>query len=303
MKPESISRKHLITYCISLFLVSWALQLTAIFATEGFEDPRMSWWLGAAMLTPSIVTIFFLRTYPSFRAKLLWRPSWNLIYATFLAVLVPILMGLLVLFVTEYFHWGKSQWFNFLGNEVGISGGPFVLGLGNQTWIVFALNLFLTGLVFALLNSFVAAGEELAWRGLLQGLLIERLGMWKGILLLGFIWSMWHLPIQLAGYNYPQNPILGSLLISPLLMISYSVYLAWITVYSKSFIPAAISHGALNGIQEGIIYHIDLNVPEINIYITRVFSAAVIALIFAIFMKRKHSFNLKKPFGPMKAGH
>jgi membrane protease YdiL (CAAX protease family) len=288
MKAEPVSMKLIFVYCISLFVISWGLQISAIATTKGLDDPAMTWWLAANMLTPCIVTFIFMRLYPAMRNRFLCKPNLNLVFATFLAVVIPALLGFSAVLIVEYFSWGKSQWFDFSISRVNILGGPFLLGLGSQGWIVFVFNIFITGLVFALLNAFLAAGEEIAWRGLLQGLLIERVGIWKGILLLGFLWSMWHLPIQLFGYNYPENPIVGSFLISPLILIAYSIFMAWITIYSRSFIPAAIAHGAGNGIQEGIIFHIDLSVPDIYMYLIRVFTAVMIALLFALLLARRN---------------
>ena len=199
------------------------------------------------------------------------------------------LFGLIVVAVFFSQQWGTSTWFAFSAEQVVISGGPFILGMGAQSWIIFALNLFITGFSFALINSFFAAGEELAWRGLLQGLLVERLGVWKGLMLLGFIWSMWHLPIQLFGYNYPENPVVGSLIISPVIMIGYSFFMGWLTVHSKSFIPAAMAHGAGNGIQQGIISQIEIATPELYVYLTRLFTSITIGFIFMYFLTKGKS--------------
>jgi membrane protease YdiL (CAAX protease family) len=216
-------------------------------------------------------------------------------------VLVPILFALTVVVIFESQQWGISKWFAFSGEQVIISGGPFMLGLGAQSWLVFSLNLFITGFFFAFINSFFAAGEEFAWRGLLQQLLVERLGLWQGLALLGFIWSMWHLPIQLFGYNYPENPVLGSLIISPLIMIGYSFFMGWLTMYSKSFIPAALAHGAGNGIQEGIISQIDLSTPELYLYLIRLLTSLTIGLVFMYFLSKKKPASSRP--GAMSTSH
>jgi membrane protease YdiL (CAAX protease family) len=284
--PNIISRRSILHYVGGLFLCSWGLQIIAIVVTTGLDDPNMKWWLAATMLTPAMVTFFFLHINTALKSKLCWKPNVKVVGAVFLSVLVPIVFALVVVLIFESLHWGTSQWFVFSSNEVIISHGPFLLGLGNQSWLIFAANLFITGFFFAFVNGFVAAGEEIAWRGFLQGVLVERLGVWKGILLLGFLWSMWHLPIQLYGYNYPENPFTGSFIISPLILIGYSFFMGWLTVYSKSFIPAAIAHGAGNGIQEGIISQIELTTPELNMYLIRLLTSVTIGLIFLYFWSR-----------------
>lgn len=286
MKTEFISYRLIFQYVGWIFLLSWGLQVLAISTTDGLDDPAMVWWLAATMLSPSIVTFLYLRFNPLLKSKLAWKPSLKLVSTTFISVLVPILFAFIVVAIFESLHWGTSKWFTFSSENITISGGPFLLGLGSQSWLIFLFNIFITGFFFALINSVMAAGEEIAWRGLLQGLLVERLGAWKGVLLLGFIWSMFHLPIQLFGYNYPENPILGSLIISPLILIGYSMFMGWITVYSKSFIPAAIAHGAGNGIQEGIISQIHLSTPELYLYLIRLLTSLLIGLIFMYLLTR-----------------
>ena len=69
---------------------------------------------------------------------------------------------------------------------------------------VFWISL-LQGLVAGItINAVFGFGEELGWRGLLQ-LEFARLGFWKSSALIGLIWGVWHAPIIIQGYNYPQH--------------------------------------------------------------------------------------------------
>ena len=52
--------------------------------------------------------------------------------------------------------------------------------------------------------------------------------MWdriSGIVILGVLWSMWYLPVQLARYNYPDHPILGSFILSPLELLGVPFFI------------------------------------------------------------------------------
>jgi membrane protease YdiL (CAAX protease family) len=107
--------------------------------------------------------------------------------------------------------------------------------------------LLITGIQTMLISSFIAIliafGEEYGWRGFLQRELI-RMGRTKGILLLGIIWGLWHMPVILMGHNYPGHPVEGVFL-----MIAYTVGLGFVLSYSVlksgSIILAAFLH-ALN---------------------------------------------------------
>ncbi len=102
------------------------------------------------------------------------------------------------------------------------------------------LNMIIIGPFLGLIITF---GEEYGWRGYLQSELVH-LGRIRGVGLLGIIWGVWHWPIIWMGYNYPGQPVLGSLL-----MTAYTVALAYFLAYavfkSKGVWTAAYLH-ALN---------------------------------------------------------
>lgn len=97
----------------------------------------------------------------------------------------------------------------------------------------------------ATINLIAAFGEELGWRGFLYNELAP-LGFWRSSLIIGAIWGLWHMPIIIQGYNYPQHPALGSFL-----MIVWCILLApifsFIREKTQSVIGASLVHGTLNG--------------------------------------------------------
>jgi len=104
----------------------------------------------------------------------------------------------------------------------------------------------LSGLIAGItINAVAGFGEELGWRGLLQRELAP-LGFWKSSLLIGVIWGIWHAPIILQGYNYPQHPLLGVLMMT-IFTTLFAPLISFARVKSKSVIAAAIMHGTLNG--------------------------------------------------------
>jgi len=190
-------------------------------------------------------------------------------------LLIPNFLGLILLVVLRQVG-GK---FTFV--EAGMAGGKarvwFVYGLGLvaffaiQTWLNFAFKLgtvvdlktsfpqaatnnlpasvFLLSLVLnsvligPFLGLIISFGEEYGWRGFLQNELVH-LGRIRGVLILGIIWGIWHWPVIWMGYNYPGQPLLGSLL-----MVGYCIILAYFLAYavfkSRGVWTAAYLH-ALN---------------------------------------------------------
>ena len=94
------------------------------------------------------------------------------------------------------------------------------------------------------INAVFGFGEELGWRGFLQREL-GYMGFWKSSALIGVIWGVWHAPIIIQGYNYPQHPAAGVFM-----MIVWTILLSPIFSYvrlrAKSVIAAAVIHGSLN---------------------------------------------------------
>jgi membrane protease YdiL (CAAX protease family) len=111
----------------------------------------------------------------------------------------------------------------------------------NPIWIFLIQGLFAGGTIGAI----AAFGEELGWRGFLLKEFKE-MHFFKAAIIIGFIWGIWHAPMILMGWNYPQHPQIGVLMMI-IFCILLSPLLLYITIKSKSVIAAAILHGSMNG--------------------------------------------------------
>lgn len=69
-----------------------------------------------------------------------------------------------------------------------------VVSLGNL--LSLAINFFVVFLPFF--------GEEYGWRYFLQPMLQRRFGLVKGVVLLGVLWGIWHLPLNFFYYSTPE---------------------------------------------------------------------------------------------------
>jgi membrane protease YdiL (CAAX protease family) len=105
---------------------------------------------------------------------------------------------------------------------------------------IMALN---TVAIGPFLGLIIAFGEEYGWRGYLQTELI-RLGRVRGVFLLGVIWGIWHWPVIWMGYNFPGQPVLGSLAMVALGII-FAYFFAYSVFKSQGVWTAAYLH-ALN---------------------------------------------------------
>jgi CAAX protease family protein len=91
-----------------------------------------------------------------------------------------------------------------------------------------------------------ATGEEAGWRGFALPRLLETHGPVKASLILGLIWSFWHLPLWfLSGYS--GLDLLVYVLAFSVSIISLTFLLTWISSKTpNSLIPIVIAHFSFN---------------------------------------------------------
>lgn len=85
-------------------------------------------------------------------------------------------------------------------------------------------------------------GEEIGWRGYLQQKLTTSYGDLKGIVILGLVWGIWHLPLALTGNNFSQYPLMEALILYPLMGIAISLIIAYLGLFKHSIYIAIILH-------------------------------------------------------------
>lgn len=89
----------------------------------------------------------------------------------------------------------------------GISGQLWMLGeiaVNPLTWVM--LISILVNFFFAFIAFF---GEEYGWRYYLQPLLQKRFGKRAGVLFLGVVWGLWHMPVNFFYYTNPVDGIIS----------------------------------------------------------------------------------------------
>ena len=109
---------------------------------------------------------------------------------------------------------------------------------------VVAIQILISLTLAPLINTALALGEELGWRGFLLPELLP-LGQWRAILLSGVIWGLWHAPAILQGHNYPNNPVLGVFLMV-VFTVLVGAFFSWIYLRTRSPWAPALAHGSLN---------------------------------------------------------
>ena len=273
-------------YPIRSFLIVTFLISSAIFSLYQFiPTVWFTLYFAVAMWVPGLVAIWIrraqgIKVQPSL--LLVWKSNRYVWLSAFTPmVLIFVLIALNILFTNATFKINEQVVTAF--NDLGVPANLHVVLLIGQTMI----NGFIAGIS---INAIFALGEEIGWRGFLQKEF--DLGLWKSGLLIGAIWGLWHAPLVIQGYNFPQNPMLGVLMMivacAPLgLIMSYFVQ------RSGSVISAAFFHGVFNAVAGLGLLVLDTYVDYIHnpFGITAIIVYSSLAL-FLYFLERRRQLNI-----------
>jgi membrane protease YdiL (CAAX protease family) len=110
----------------------------------------------------------------------------------------------------------------------------------------------LQAMVSALLFIPILWGEEFGWRGYLQVRLFAERPL-RAAVATGLIWGMWHYPLILAGYQFPDNRALG-LLVFPVSCVLLSIFFGWLQQRAGSVWAPSLAHSATNVIGGSLLF-------------------------------------------------
>ncbi len=273
-------------YPIRSFLIITFLISSAIFSLYQLIPPLwFALYFAISMWVPGLVAIWIrraqgIKVQPSL--LLVWKSNRYVWLSAFTPmVLIFVLIALNIVFTSANFEINEQVVTAF--NDLGVPANLHVVLLIGQTMI----NGFIAGIS---INAIFALGEEIGWRGFLQKEF--DLGLWKSGLLIGAIWGLWHAPLVIQGYNFPQNPVLGVLMMivacAPLgLIMSYFVQ------RSGSVISAAFFHGVFNAVAGLGLLVLDTYIDYIHnpFGITAIIVYSSLAL-FLYFLERRRQFKV-----------
>jgi membrane protease YdiL (CAAX protease family) len=196
----------LISVCLSLFLVT------------------NNWAANALMFIPGLMAAL---------CRLRWREGfkpvgWGMGQPIYwlLAVLLPVVALTVALSISIGLGYTRTA---PASSATGIAALP-------------ATRILMTAGLYLLISIPFAFGEEFGWRGYAQGKLVREFGLLPGLLLLGIIWGFWHTPIFYFMGVFPEHPILGPFVLTPIDNILAVVPMGWLYVRSKSIWVPTFTH-------------------------------------------------------------
>ena len=276
--------KEVILYVVLAYGLAWAWSGYFLFPylgdllTQSTTPTDMVERLGPAatlgtMLTPMIAA-FIMRIFVSKEGLkgslgLLRSPKYYLA-----ALVVPALfVTAVVLIITQAM--------------VLLGGAP----LGEFRWSEATWSVYLMLLVTAALPvTLFTFGEEYGWRGYLLPRLLP-LGEIRASVLIGVIWGVWHLPLLLAGLNYPGVNVLLAIIIFTFVTVALSFAYTWFYVVSSgSVLVAAVLHASTNQFSDTfwVAPRLSVVTPFAPSIVGAVLIMALVVVVYKVFRRSVH---------------
>lgn len=224
MMPDSLSRRPVASFVVITFLISWSIWFITARVTT---DPTVQFLAQIpAGFGPAIAaTIIVSATRGSVRAWVRHMARWRVAPRWYLAAL-----GLPVLFAGVE----SLAYAVFVG-----SLNPSVLPQRVLMWVSgFVVALILTGSI-----------EEPGWRGFMQPRLQQSYTALTAAVIVGFVWTLWHLPLHVFLPAISDGFATTSLL-SRVATVPLAIVLAWLyNATDGSVIIPMLFHAGWNSSQ------------------------------------------------------
>ncbi|GAA3628803.1 CPBP family intramembrane metalloprotease [Microbacterium awajiense] len=248
--PVVVPWRAVIAFVVLACGLAWLAALP-LWLGDGLASPLATVFIALMMFTPAaatLIVIAVLRVPTAPRARALGltplRPVGRFLLFLALGLALPIVIVVVTIGISAAVGLVRLDLVDFSGfasQVAAVSGGGALPPIA--VLVVAQLLAIPVGAVF---NSIVAFGEELGWRGWLQGALMP-LGVWPALLITGAVWGLWHAPVILLGYNFARPDAVGLLFMIGG-CLAWGVLLGWLRLRSASLWPAVLAHGSLNAV-------------------------------------------------------
>jgi len=254
MRNAEFNRKQVVKYLAWTFGLAYVIQFGAAYLYNHVNMQLGQLTVAVMMFVPTLGVLLSGAGLKGMG----WNPRIrknirSILTAWFAPVLLTIVgAGLYFLVFPKHFDLSGGYVSALVGKEAmeqmnaqGVSYGRYVL-ISSIAAVTYA----------PLMNTVVALGEEIGWRGFLYPQLKAGFGRRKGWLLGGVIWGAWHWPlIWLIGYEYGAAtgngagyagfPVTGMLLFC-VTTAAWGILHDWLYEKSGSIWVPSLLHGAIN---------------------------------------------------------
>ena len=294
---KKLETKRIIIYLAITFIMTYAYCFGVVYPINNSANVRTELsaisglLIAAVMFFPSIgVLLTRLITKEGFKnswIRLNINENIKTILLAYFGPSILTFLGIIVYFIVFPSHFDPE--FGFIAASLEASGtGVEAVGMPLS---ILVLSQALTGLFLGPAMNFITCfGEEWGWRGYLLPKMAEKLPAIPMLLINGLIWGLWHAPLTAIGHNYgvgyPGFPFTGIAAMCGFCIVM-GIFLSYVTMKTKSCIPAVFGHGAINSIAAlGMYFTKDGGNPFIGPAPTGIVGAIpfiVVAVIMLVF--------------------
>lgn len=272
-KSKSLSKETKIIFAFFLVYV-------VLYFFEVYIHPIMGNISGVLPLVSSVIAVLGILTVAILNLKKKWRTELipaklsigrNLKYY----IIIPVIFFCILLL-------------NLLLN--------YYTGLGVPTK-GFNLNAFFAGFIsLSILGAFFMwpslFGEEYGWRVYLQDRLFYLLGGYKGVLVLGIIWGVWHSGTIILGNNFPGQPIMGNVAMI-FFTITVGIVFSYAVLKTGSVWIAVLLHGITDMTQTPSELFIGTAIDPVFSFAPGIYGSVIMA-VFALILLRSKVWKINK---------
>ena len=250
-------KKGVAVFLLIAFGLAWVLWEITIMIGPSARDPLFQLAILPGALSPAVAAIivrkWVTREGFSDAGLRLNRHHWHYYLA---ALVLPLLVVTVIVLIATTLDISDPDF--SLKRAIWQLGPPGTVAPPLPDGI-FALVVF-QSMIIALLATPILFGEEFGWRGYLQLRLLADRPLLAAVAT-GIIWSLWHLPLNLRGYNFPDQPILG-MLVFTVSAIMLSIIFGWFRTKTGSIWSASLGHSATNAIGGNLTLLLFIGAPN-----------------------------------------
>ncbi|MGI6467194.1 MAG: type II CAAX prenyl endopeptidase Rce1 family protein [Sphaerochaetaceae bacterium] len=235
-------KKDIYWFAIVSIVLGWGIFLLIPLSGATYGDSSSLVILTVGMFTPAISSLLVRLVRKEGLANLYLRPNLKGNVKKYLVVFfAPSL--LLLLSGVIYFLLNPSKF------DPSLSTFKAIYQVEEVSIFLLLFTIGQVIIIGPVVNIIPTLGEELGWRGYLLPKLLQVTSQRKAVLISGFIWGFWHLPVIVMGHNYGTEykgyPYLGIIGMIVFCMV-LGIIEGYATIELNSVIPAAMIHSTIN---------------------------------------------------------
>lgn len=244
MENNEFNKSQVIKYLLFTFIVAWIIQIGVYFIAKGGNEILSRFVMALMMFVPLLGVLVARKNLKGMG----WIPKGKKVVlplvASWFAPIIFTALGALLYFLVFPSHFDASgqAMDGFLLEQLEAAG------ISYSVYLIISIVACVT--YAPIINTVVALGEEVGWRGFLYPQLKDKFGIKAGRIFGGIIWGIWHWPlIWLIGYEYGTEyfgyPVVGMLAFL-VFTVTLGIIEDWVYEKSGSIWVPALLHGSVN---------------------------------------------------------